>query len=401
MTLKPPIIDRYIFKELLPTFLVTLVFFTFVFMMTNLLEITNLIINYRVPLVTVLKMMAFSMPFFLEFIIPMSVMMAILMTFLRMSADNEIVALKSGGVSLYRLLPAVVIFSIAGFLMTAFMSVYGLPWGKSSFKKTLLEIGANHVDIGLKERTFNDAFEGFMLYVSKVDLRTRSLQDIFLEDQSKSGVTLTIVASRGLIFPSRERLSVNLRLFDGMIYKFDRASRTADWTKFEAIDRLLPLKEMMTAVRHEPKDKEEMSITELRQFINSAKKKDSRYYSALIEYHEKFAVPFACFALGLLAVPLGLQPMAGRRSVGLVLGLSLFTLYYLMLIIGWSFGESGVYPPAIGMWAPNVIVSIIGLYLMIRTANERPIRIDSMLIAIQVLWQRTVSARRQKKPGEG
>jgi len=401
VTLKPPIIDRYIFKELLPTFLVTLVFFTFVFMMTNLLEITNLIINYRVPLVTVLKMMAFSMPFFLEFIIPMSVMMAILMTFLRMSADNEIVALKSGGVSLYRLLPAVVIFSIAGFLMTAFMSVYGLPWGKSSFKKTLLEIGANHVDIGLKERTFNDAFEGFMLYVSKVDLRTRSLQDIFLEDQSKSGVTLTIVASRGLIFPSRERLSVNLRLFDGMIYKFDRASRTADWTKFEAIDRLLPLKEMMTAVRHEPKDKEEMSITELRQFINSAKKKDSRYYSALIEYHEKFAVPFACFALGLLAVPLGLQPMAGRRSVGLVLGLSLFTLYYLMLIIGWSFGESGVYPPAIGMWAPNVIVSIIGLYLMIRTANERPIRIDSMLIAIQVLWQRTVSARRQKKPGEG
>jgi len=401
VTLKPPIIDRYILKELLPTFLVTLVFFTFVFMMTNLLEITHLIINYRVPLVTVLKMMAFSMPFFLEFIIPMSVMMAILMTFLRMSADNEIVALKSGGVSLYRLLPAVVIFSIAGFLMTAFMSVYGLPWGKSSFKKTLLEIGANHVDIGLKERTFNDAFEGFMLYVSKVDLRTRSLQDIFLEDQSKSGVTLTIVASRGLIFPSRERLSVNLRLFDGMIYKFDRASRTADWTKFEAIDRLLPLKEMMTAVRREPKDKEEMSITELRQFINSAKKKDSRYYSALIEYHEKFAVPFACFALGLLAVPLGLQPMAGKRSVGLVLGLSFFILYYLMLIVGWSFGESGVYPPAIGMWAPNVIVSIVGLYLMIRTANERPIRIDSMLIAIEVLWQRTVSARRQKKPGEG
>lgn len=399
MTLKPPIIDRYIFKELLPTFFVTLVFFTFVFMMTNLLEIINLIINYRVQLVTVLKMMAFSMPFFLEFIIPMSVMMAILMTFLRMSADNEIVALKSGGVGLYRLLPAVAVFCIAGFLMTAFMSIYGLPWGRSSFKKTLLEIGANNLDIGLKERTFNDAFEGVMLYVSKVDIKSRSLQDIFIEDQRKEGVTSTIVAPQGRIFRSPERLSGHLRLFDGMIHNVDHASRTVHSIQFDIYDFQLDLKEMMTAARHGPKDKEEMSLTELRHFIDSAQKKDGRYYSALIEYHEKFAVPFACFALGLLAVPLGLQPMAGRRSVGLVLGLSFFIIYYLMLIVGWSFGESGVYPPAIGMWAPNVVVSIVGLYLMIRTANERPIRIDSMLIGIQVLWQQTVSARRQKKTG--
>jgi len=399
VTLTPAILDRYIFKELLPTFFVTLVFFTFVFMMTNLLEITNLIINYRVQVGTVLKMMAFSMPFFLEFIIPMSVMMAILMTFLRMSADNEIVALKSGGVGLYRLLPAVAVFCVAGFFLTAFMSIYGLPWGKSSFKKTLLEIGANNLDIGLKERTFNDAFEGVMLFVSKIDIKSRSLHDIFIEDQRKAGVTSTIVAPVGRIFRSPERLSGHLRLFDGVIHNVDHAGRTVHSIQFEIYDFQLDLKEMMTVVRDGPKDKEEMSLTELKQFIDSAPEKDSRYYSALIELHEKFAVPFACFALGLLAVPLGLQPMAGRRSVGLVLGLSFFILYYLMLIVGWSFGESGVYPPAIGMWAPNVIAGVVGLIMLVRTANERPIRIDSILIAVQTLWQQWVRTRRQKKSG--
>ena len=399
VTLKPAIIDRYIFTELLPTFFVTLVFFTFVFMMTNLLEITNLIINYRVQLSAVLKMMAFSMPFFLEFIIPMSVMMAILMTFLRMSADNEVVALKSSGVGIFRLLPPVVLFCIAGFFLTAFMSIYGLPWGKTSFKKTLLEIGANNLDIGLKERTFNDAFEGVMLFVNKVDLKSRSLQDIFIEDQRKDGVTSTIIAPKGRIFRSPERLSGHLRLFDGVIHNIDPDGRTVHSIQFETYDFQLDLKEMMTAVRDGPKDKEEMTIAELKQFIDSAKKKDGRYYSALIELHEKFAVPFACFALGLLAVPLGLQPMAGRRSVGLVLGLSFFVFYYLMLIVGWSFGESGVYPPAIGMWAPNVVISIVGLYLLIRTAKERPIRIDSMLIAAQFLWHRSFRARRQNKTG--
>ena len=136
------------------------------------------------------------------------------------------------------------------------------------------------------------------------------------------------------------------------------------------------------------KDKEEMSFNELRRFLKQYTKRDGRYYSALIELHEKFAVPLASFCLGLLAVPLGMQPMAAGRSFGLLLGLVFFIIYYLMLTIGWSFGESGVYPPAVGMWAPNVLMGSLGIYLLIRTANERPIRIDSCMIWARQVWKR-------------
>jgi lipopolysaccharide export system permease protein len=135
-----------------------------------------------------------------------------------------------------------------------------------------------------------------------------------------------------------------------------------------------------------------MSVAELQRFIRGSQKKDARYYAALIELHERFSIPFACFALGLLAVPLGLQPMAGRRAFGLVLGLLFFTLYYLMLIVGWSFGESGVYPPALGMWMPNLVLGGVGLILLVKTARERPVRIDSLIIAIQRMVRR--AARR-------
>ena len=106
------IINRYLLKEMMPPFVINLAFFTFIFLMTKILEITNLIVNYRVSLLNVLLMLIYSMPFFLEFIIPMSVMMAVLLTFLRMSGDNEIIALKSGGMSMYGLLPPVLLFCL-------------------------------------------------------------------------------------------------------------------------------------------------------------------------------------------------------------------------------------------------------------------------------------------------
>ena len=106
------IVNRYIFKEMIPPFAINLVFLTFVFLMTKILDITNMIVNYQISLWKIILMLIYSMPFFLEFVIPMSIMMATLLTFLRLSSDNEIVALKASGVSIYRLLTPVFLFCL-------------------------------------------------------------------------------------------------------------------------------------------------------------------------------------------------------------------------------------------------------------------------------------------------
>ena len=385
---KPSIISRCVFIEMIPPFGVTLVFFTFVFMMTSLLELTHMIINYRIGLLTVFKMLLFSMPFFLEFIIPMAVMMAVLMTFLRMSSDNEVIALKAGGVSIYRLLPPALLFCLAGFILTGAVSFAAMPWGKAAFKKTLVDVATRHFDIALKERVFNENFKGMMLYVNRVDLKNRKLVDVFIEDRNQKNNVSTIVAPEGRVFRSADGMSGRLRLFNGTIHYTDLKDAAVHYVKFDTYDFNLDLRQAATAVASSGPDKEEMSLVELRRFIQASEKKDARYYAALIELHERFSIPFACFALGLLAVPLGLQPMAGRRAFGLVLGLLFFTLYYLMLIVGWSFGETGVYPPAVGMWLPNLVLGGIGLLLLVKTAREQPVRIDSMMIAVRRLFAR-------------
>lgn len=128
------IINRYLLKEMLLPFSINLLFFTFIFLMRTILDITNLIVNYKMSVSLVFLMLIYSMPFFFQYVIPMSVMMAVLLTFLRLSSDNEIIALKAGGVSIYRFLPPVFLFCLMGGLLTGFMTIYGLPFSKVSLK---------------------------------------------------------------------------------------------------------------------------------------------------------------------------------------------------------------------------------------------------------------------------
>jgi len=380
------IIYKYIFKEMIPPFVINLLFFNFIFLLTKILDITNMIVNYRISLFDVMFLLIYSMPHFLEFVIPMSVMTTVLLTFFRLSSDNEIVALKAGGMSIYKLLPPVLLFCLIGCILTGFMTIYALPWGSLSFKKLTYEVASSNVNIGMKERTFNDNFEGVMLYMNKIDLKNKALIDIFIEDQRTKNIISTVVAPKGEMSCEPDKLLFHLRLHNGTINQVDIESRTVHSINFDTYNINLDLKKSVPGKKGR-KDEKEMSIAELRKNLKDAVNKDVKYYASLIEFHRKFSIPFACFALGLLGVPLGVQSKSAKRTFGLGLGLIFFLLYYLMLSAGWVFGEAGVYPPLIGMWMPNIVIGGTGLYLFVRTANDRP----SLISYLPYLFKRIFS----------
>ncbi len=372
------IINRYIFKELIPPFIINTGFLLFVFLMTTILDITNLIVNYRVSLMTVGKMIVYSMPFFLEFIFPMSTMMAILLTFLKLSSDNEIIALKSSGVSLYGMLPPVILFCVLGYAATTFMAVFGMPWGKTAARALILEMNNSSYTAFFKERTFINSFKGMTFYINDIDPRNNTLIDTFIEDANTKNVTLTITSPKGRIIDSGTD-KLHLRLLDGMINQVRMKDESTHIIHFESYDVRL---ERPIRAKYKQQDEDEMSIAELKQYLNKATTRDKQYYVTLIEFHKKFSIPFACIALGILAVPLGIQAKSAKRSFGIGLGLIFFLFYYLLLSAGWVFGEIGAYPPVIGMWVPNLIMGGLGVFLLIRTANEKsflPERITAWL----------------------
>lgn len=386
------LISRYLFREMIPLFVISLLLFTLIFLMAKILDITNLIVNHRVSLSSVLLMLIYCMPSFLVFVIPMSVMMAVLLAFLRLSNDYEIVALKASGVNLYKLLPPVLVFCFIGFLATGFMCLNGSPWGRLSFKNLLFETVRSNIHIGLKGRTFNDSFKGVMLYVNKIDSKDKTLTDIFIEDRRTSGMLSTIVAPKGEFFCDPERLAFQLRLYSGIINQLTEDKKTVHSVKFDTYDFYLDLAKILSPAKDGRKSRKEMSLSELRQSLHEVTKNDANYYLSLMEYHKKFSIPFACFVLGFVAVPLGIQSKSAKRSFGIVLGLFFFLFYYTLLSAGWVLGEAGICPPIVGMWAPNIIIGSIAAYLLFVTANERPAK--AVMIGLRVFqWFRSIGKR--------
>lgn len=389
------IIHRYIFKELLSPFIISLAFFMFVFLMTELVDITDWVINYQVGFTTVLLMLAYSIPSFLQYIVPMSTMIGVLLAFLKMSSDNEIVALKAGGMSIYAMLPPVIVFCLLGCLITMTMSVYGEPWGRISSDTITRRLKTASIAAFLKERVFKnfgDSDSGMELYVTRIDPQQNTLGEVFIEYSRKKDNPITITAPRGRIEEDPVSQVYHLKLEQGQINQVDIETDPDTKTDTVTVSTISfdtgtahPRLDLPQSIKlsDDEKDEKEMKIGELRKYIRSREQKDEKYYLALIAFHGKFSLPFACFALGILAVPLGIQSKSARHPFGFGLGFFFFLVYYLILSTGEVYGRTGHYPPLIGMWAPNIVMGGIGGLLLVRCARERNIGIGWFLHLLQ------------------
>ena len=367
-------------------FSINIFVFTFLFLMAEMLKIANWIVNYNLSIWAVFTLIFYTMPMFLTFIIPMSVMLAILLTFLRLSSDNEIVAIKSCGMSIYGLLPPVMLFALLGFLLTMLLTLYAGPRSKASLEEMSLKVATTNMDIGLKERTFNDTFKGVMLYVNKIDIKNRILIDVFIEDKRQKDIVSTVVAPQGRLISEPEKYTYHLILSNGTIHQTNPKERSANSIQFNTYTLSLNFKEQFAEAAKRKKGREEMGVAELRQYIAKLAGKDEEaFLKAKMELHRRYSLPAACLALGLLAFPLGIQSKTAKRSFGLMLGLFFFFTYYLLLTAGYSFGKSGALPPEIGMWLPNVIMTCIGLFFLFKTAKDRSLKIDLLAKRIQLI----------------
>lgn len=375
------IINRYIFKEMIAPFLINLCFLSFIFLLAQILEITNLVVNYKVSLTSLALLIVYSMPEFLKFTIPMSLMMGVLLTFLKMASDKEIIALKAGGCSIYHLMAPVFLFCTLGFILTFFMSVYGFSWGKSAYRQLVHSMAAQGADAAIKERMFNDNIPGVIFYVNRMDVKNKLMRDVFIEDGRNEKNKSTVVAPRARRFNNPENPDqFTLRLFDGMVIQVDPEDLSANTIRFDTYDITIPIEKAGPAKSSAAsKGQDEMTVSELRDYIRNSTANNEQKNAAIMELHEKFSIPFACFTLGLLAMPMGLKSAFARKSSGLGLGLVCFLAYYALMGFGWSGGKSGLFNPIFGMWMPNILMGFLGLYMLLRVAREKPIGLEFIL----------------------
>jgi lipopolysaccharide export system permease protein len=368
---KPLLIHRYLFKEMITPFFLSLAVATFILLLAKIVELTDMVVTRGVGMGVVARLLLYAMPYFFVFTVPMATLLGVLLGFLRLSSDNEIIALRAAGVSLRSLLPPVAALALFAWMLTQGLSLWVLPWGHNQFENVVFEVAHSRADLALRERVFLDSFGKMTMYVNRLP-GERLMQDIFIVDERDPEKVNTVVAKRGRLFPGKDG-HVILRLYEGTMHGVDTSLRSARNASFDTYDIQLETGVMNNAQR-QGKHRKEMYLGELLAEMDKNATDERKYTLLDMEFQQRFAYPFSCLVMALIALPLGTH-WQGGRSWGVIAALAVFLVYYLMLSLAWSLGDTGFYPPKIGVWMPNIAFGILGFFMFKAEVSEKPLPI--------------------------
>jgi len=387
------ILFRYIFRETAVPFILGMAVFTFVLLMGRLLKLAEMVFAKGVPFLDVCRLILYMLPSFLLVSIPMAFLLAVLLAFGRLSADSEITAMKAGGVGLGSLLAPVFTFAVFAYFATTFITVYGLPWGNTSFKHFLYEVIETRAATTIKEKVFNDDFPGLVVYVDGYDQTSHEISGILIHDERNPEEPMTIFASTGIIAAAPEENNVRLHLENGSIH---RGIGTSGYrlVEFDTYDLHVTLRQN---TKKNQLDEEDLTLRQLMAHRDNTQNSEKFRRDVSIELHKRFALPFACIVFAMIGVPLGIQNQRSGRAGGFSAGIMILMLYYMVMSAGKTIAEKELLSPPVSVWLPNLLFIALGIYLLRLAAAERQVPlIETVRAVIGEALERL--SRRRKSP---
>ncbi|HID94785.1 MAG TPA: YjgP/YjgQ family permease [Candidatus Latescibacteria bacterium] len=401
------ILYGYILKEHIGPFLFGFFVITFIFIIDLILQVMDLLLRKGIGIITTLELFSYNLAWMIALSVPMAILVACLMAFGRLSADNEIAAIKASGVSLYRLiLPVLLVSTLIAILLVIFNNRI-LPESNHRARILMSAIYRKKPTLSLKDKegVFINELPGYSILIDKVDEYHSKIYGITIYKREGKGYPVAIRAKRGEVSFSNQEDRLTLILYDGEVHQIDRERPdTYIRTKFQKHvinifgvgerlyvadskyrgDREMSSKMMLEQVAqyrrqikiHEEKTKKLRDLQDRRKAqriqahlneIEILKRKISKY---LVEVHKKYSIPVACIVFVLVGAPLGIMGRRGGIVVGFGMSIGFFILYWAFLIGGEELADRLIIPPALAMWAPNVIIGAGGIYLIVHTVRE-------------------------------
>lgn len=368
--LRPTILDRYVAREIWPPTALGLLLFTFILLLDQITNLMKVLVSRGADLSTVARALVFLLPSIFSVTIPMAFLMGVLLAFGRLASDSEIVALRASGISPARLLRPVVALSAVTGLLTFYIVAIALPAANQAYREIIFALIVSKARTGVTPRVFNDDIlpgGTMVLYVSDIPATTGEWQDIFIYDTKDPNKPRAILARGGRMDIDRDRRKVEMDLRDGVIYTFNSASpEQIDEDRFSSGQFPLSYDEFFPKIPLAKGDRE-MSLPDLSESIRKLKaegKGRKEYGRFEVEYHKKFAIPFACVVFGFLGLGLSLGSKKEARSAAFGLSIAVIFVYYVIIRLGEQAGDTGLMPPIVAMWAANIVLGAIAVLLL-------------------------------------
>lgn len=367
------IIDRYISSNVLFSTIFGVVVLSLVLVLGNIFkELLDLIINRDVPLQSVILFMLYVLPFSLTFTIPWGFLTAVLLVFGRLSADNELIALRSNGVSIQRISGPVLLLGAALTGLCLFINLEVAPRAEQEMSKTLFRIAtSNPLSLFATDEVITE-FPGRRIFIGSKE--NERLQNVFLFELDEKFYPVKVVhAHEGEINFDETNSRLLMRLF-GATFEQRDADDPGDLNKMRRgivmREGVFPI-DLLSLYDEHSKEKRLSAHTagELISLIQAGNLGD-RALATHVELSRRFSTSLACFAFALIAIPLGITAHRRETSVGFGLSLVIAFAYFFFIIMAETFkNQPAMYPVGL-VWAPNIIFLSLGGWLFYRLMKQ-------------------------------
>ncbi|MEZ4941170.1 MAG: LptF/LptG family permease [Saprospiraceae bacterium] len=354
-------LDRYLIKKYLSTFLFAVLIFTLISMA---IDFSDKVRHFIEKPCTVGEILFDYYPGFVMnmsgLLLPLYVLIAVVFFTSRMAYNAEILSILNAGVSFPRLLRPYLIAGSVVALTHLAMNHFLVPIANKSRLKFERAYVWTEQEKGKKSNVHFLVAPGTKVYIQGYDKNQKTATGLWLEkfDGNKLVSILQAKSAAWKGEPNRWELkNYSIRTFDGMRESYKRYTAPLD-----------------TAINLVPQDfiwyhnqNEEMTTTELQEAIARDRSRGlltSRNYE--IELHRRTADAFTILILTIIGLAVAGRKVRGGMGLHLAIGIGMGAMYILMSKFAVSFAASGSIPIALGMWIPNLIFSVVAIWLVSR-----------------------------------
>jgi lipopolysaccharide export system permease protein len=352
----------------------------------RLLQLTRYLFTSSVTFGDLLEVIAFAMPNLVLYALPMATLVGVLLAFVRLSSDNELIALRAAGVGFHQFLPAILSLLVITTLFSFFNAVYLMPSANRAFEMKLKSLGRSILPVLLREGTFIDTVPKVVFFFGSVDPAELKIEGIFVQDNRQPDIQVVIVADHARIAYPPDLSQLIFKISKGVITRVSDNLKSAQAIAFKTYDLALSMDEMFGESSGFKKGRKEMSLSELFEVIRE--QGPQRDLSLSLEVHRRLALPFSCLLLGLVGAPLGALFRQSGRMTGITVGLGVFLAYYIALSAGKGLGENGLLSPFLAVWLPNLLTALVAVCLWLKIQLEVPLGIKELLRNCHPQWQK-------------
>lgn len=357
------IIDKYMAKSFLSSFIWCLFVFVIMAVIIDIFSFIDDIVKYKIPLQSIIAFYVYYTPTIFIQVTPMATLLSTIYMLSNLNKNNEITAMKSSGISLWRILAPLFVI---GFLISASTFIINdkvIPIS-SKISQMIRREELEKYKAGDKQAKLieNVAIYGTgnrIVFARNYDTANKKLGDIIIHEHDVSeNLIFKITAQSGMWTGGA------WKFYKVIIYKVNNAGKIMGKPEFFS-EKVIPLKERPRDFVNREWKADFMSYKELRNYIENFRGSGMKIMkSLLVDLHYKVAFPFISLIIILAAAPFALLSLRGGVMIGIGMSIVIGLLYYAVIAISLAFGKAGIFPPMLAAWFGNIVFAGLGVYLI-------------------------------------